>query len=263
MKHVWSLSKANLALNCPLQFHLSYVLKSKDKRTEQSGDARVGSASHEALEYGLKGHDTRQSLKTACIQHQLTSVDAHRARLMLPNIDAFIARFNAWRAKLNVSDDEVFIEHAVGMNRKFEPAPFKTWGANKNADTWFRGVWDLAALVHHNGQKILVITDHKTGHPKPLAMHYAQFRSYTTLALAVMPDVDRVRCQIHYVKTGDIAPEEYTRKTILEGHRPWLEDFIEKAEASVAAHRAKPEPREGWWCSFCPFAHRCELKRQG
>lgn len=257
-KHVaWSLSKAQLALNCSLSYDWKYKKRRKGFRITK-GAGRIGTAVHFALEQMLLGKvlNVEDALRMGCNQGDLTVPEVHQAYDFTGNIQRFVDRFATWKERLNVDDDDVYVEKRVGITKDYTACKFF------DKQVWFRGVWDLAAILRQSERTVMVITDHKTGAPADNTDKYEdQFRCYAVTAPVFFPEVTHIRCQIHYVKTGDIVPREkmYTVEEITTELRPWLNQFVAKAEKA----KEQSTPCQGWWCDYCSYKPWCPLFKKG
>lgn len=249
----WSYSRINNALRCTLQYSLQYQRRASRIRV-QDGAGRVGSAIHWILEKRLLGDDRPidEMFHEASLRFDLTQVEVIDMLDFQGNIEAFMERYETWASRLTIEKQE--IEHRIGITDAFEPCGYK----EKNV--WFRGILDLYAVVEHNGKRIAVITDHKTGRPAQVDKYEQQFSAYALQAF-VNDDVEQVRCQIHYVKSGDIVtrPEAFIKERDFPILKDWLSDMIRRAEEASQLARKDPQPTDGWWCSYCAYKHHCPL----
>lgn len=256
-KIAWSLSKAQVALNCTLRYNWQYRQKRGGYRVTH-GAGRIGSAVHVALELLLKDKatDIDDALRQGIMTSDLTTPEIHEALLYRGNILKFLDRFESWCTRHGVRQNDVLVEQRVGMTEDFSPVKFF------DKEVWFRGVLDLWVNLTKGGGKRVVILDHKTGDRKEMDSYRDQFKCYAIAALAHEPDIEDVRCAIHFVRPGEIVFDEveYTADDIKNTLRPWLKDFVAKAEDAAAGEvRANSD----WWCNFCEYRPLCPAHTEG
>jgi CRISPR/Cas system-associated exonuclease Cas4 (RecB family) len=252
----WSKSKLDVATGCPLRFHLQYVEKAKGARVER-GEGRIGRAAHRALEVLLKGKDVslNELLAQYATDEELTSVEEEELLCLRDQITAFIARFQKWMQRHNVSRPDLYIERRLAIRENFKKTRF--WD---NEGGMFRGVVDLMVRVPaHNGVNI-VILDHKTGRSKDLKYHDDQMKAYAVMADANVAHVKSVRLAMHFLRHEEIKWfPPVTVDVIRSEYRPWLLAKIKSVEAEVAA-RTTTDANPGWGCDYCSYQHQCPAK---
>jgi len=245
----WSMSKAQLALNCPYAFNLQYVQRSKNKTKVSNAAGRIGIAVHAILERFLKGTDFQKSLKKAGVDAKLTSSEMNIMLSYKSNILEFKERIERYNARHQVHKMLVECEFAVDHN--FEPTTY--WAKN----ALFRGKMDLALQASDN---MVVVIDHKTGTPygdnaEILAKHETQRIFYAVGTPAVFPEMERVQLAFHYVKNGDIIwdARPFTVEDIHK-HHAWVTNYLNKAAESADT---KEVGAKDWYCNFCQYQHVC------
>ncbi len=254
---IWTHSRLETAEACPLNYCWSY-LERRSGYSIASGAGRIGNTVHSALETLIKnpGDNVEVVLLRAIMAHNLTTQEELEALTFRSKVEAFTQRFHAWRQKHSVEEDQYWVERKLAMDAEFEACSY-----TDRDKAFFRGVIDLAAMVtKKDGGKILFLWDHKTGEPTDIKEKAKQFHGYSILGLATYPDVDEVRCAIHYVKTGQIIffPQKFSPETIRAELQNGLMDRIKNAEEIASLN--DPPAVESWKCTFCQYAPVCPLK---
>ena len=95
-------------------------------------------------------------------------------------------------------EGELITEHQIALNKAFKPCD---WFSQ---DTWVRGIIDVGAV---NGDKLIAL-DWKTGKPKP---DLDQLKLFAALAMAVWPQVRRVKTGYVWLTTLDLETQSFTR----------------------------------------------------
>lgn len=254
----WSISKAQVANNCTLRFNLQYIEKAKQQRIERP-EGRIGAAAHEFVEDCLEGKDYREAYKKAVVSNRLTREETLELATYKDAVLGFVKRFTAWRDKMGVSVDDFFIEKDVAFDRDRNITEY--WGK----DSFFRGKWDIGALVRRGGKLYVIIMDHKTGEPKDdLERYKDQLWSYVASAKVLYPDLAGAQTAIHWMKADDpkkaiVWGKMMSAEKIESEVMPWFWDFF--AEAGEKG-QGVPVPTQGWFCDFCGFKYRCPLYRK-
>jgi hypothetical protein len=245
----WSVSKANVAEQCPHRFHLQYVVKKK-MDVPPGKEALIGKTVHSALEYALKskGKSTVDQCYTLAIKaHQLTTTEAEEARELQPAVENFIRRFNHYRQKHGILSP--VIEQRLGVGFNGQPVDF--WD-NKNG--LLRGVIDLSAPF--KDYPWALILDHKTGKEHDLQYFDKQFNAYALFLKAINPDLQQVKLGINFIRTDHVA----FKKGMLDVRdiQPIFEQvltFLNTVTCDAHKHDlVRPGPLCGWcdYRSICP-----------
>jgi hypothetical protein len=252
VKHApWSMSKAAVAISCPFRHRLKYIDKVKGKEAAASSASRIGIATHEALEWVLKGkHNLKEALRRSAIKTMLTSPEMDEVFALTHNLQLFLERLEKFKKKHKVEEQRV--ELKFGLTQNFEQVPF----FDKSGALFFRGVWDLCLRTP---EKYLIIVDHKSGAVKELSEHQDQLRVYMLAGLYIFPGVVGVQPAIHYMQDDSglhwdkLQSAERIREEIL----PWFADYLNKAGNCAE----QTDARKGRWCAFCEHTERCPLKK--
>jgi len=185
----WSISKAGVIAKCSQQFAFKYGTLKQAERTVFV-ESRIGSTVHKALEFALEGMKLKDAFRFAKDQYELTTDEAEKLMSFYGQVESFVARMTAFKARHGVQPRDVFIEHKVGVSHDFKSVPFF------ERTGLFRGVMDYALRTANND---MVIIDHKSGKQKDLKEYDAQCRAYSILALAMFPDLRGVDSdQLHH-----------------------------------------------------------------
>lgn len=252
----WSISKAKVANNCTFRFNLQYVKRKKQRRIERP-EGRIGAAAHEFVEDCLAGDDYRLAYKKAVISNKLTRDETLELATYKNAVLAFVERFTKWRKKMGVKDDDFFIEKDVAFDRDRNITGY--W--DKEA-TFYRGKWDIGALVRRNGKLYVVILDHKTGAPKDSLDRYQdQLWSYVASAKVLYPDLAGAQSAIHWMRAEDpsdaimwgpmISADKIENEVM-----PWFWEYFDDAGKKGLE---TPVPKKGWYCDFCGYKHLCPI----
>lgn len=252
----WSVSKANLALECPLRFHLRYSKKTKGRKPD-AGAGRVGSGVHTLLEHLLLGKDFREGFMAGAMNNGLTRNEMLELKTYRDPADRFMRRLDAFRAKFNVEDDALFVERCQVITEDLEP--FGKWFS----PGWFGGYTDVMMRVQRDDGPWLIIIDHKSGEPKALDDHIRQLRSYAVLGWAYERDVVGVQACLHWPKADDDEAmfswgPAWPASQVEGEFVPWMRDLVQRADE--AARKTPVVASENQFCKFCEYQHMCPLK---
>lgn len=254
----WSISKGKVAHNCTLRFNLKYVEKAEKQKVEASA-GRIGAAAHVFVEECLKGVDYKKAYKKAVMSQVLTREETlELATFKNASLD-FVDRFTKWRENMGVSESDFFIEKEVAFDRNKNESEY--WGDN----TFFRGKWDVGAIVRQNNRMYVVILDHKSGQPKEdLGRYRNQLWSYIASAYVMFPQMAGAQTAIHWMKEEDRSNAiawgpMVSADNIEEKVMPWFWDYFEEAEEKGVSD---PVPSEGWYCDYCEYKYRCPLFKE-
>ena len=239
----WSLSKADLATQCGLKFHLKYIEKKKEPEVVRP-ESRVGSAAHKVLELTLQGKDLASSFITATRENKLTTNEAEDLMLFEGNIKEFLERIKKFQTKNPI--DKQMVETKFGITLDLRPTTFF------GKDVFFRGVFDYAMKLQ---DKNLIIIDHKTGRPSDdISKHDNQLKSYGLVGMVLFPEINGVQSAIHYVKDGSIKWN--TLATVQEINDDYISWFVTYLNSSVST--LTREAKVGWQCNYCGYSGQCE-----
>lgn len=251
----WSISKGQVAYNCNLQFRLKYIERAKKQHIESSA-GRIGAAAHEFIEQYMKGDAYELAYRKAVINNKLTRKETLTLATYKDAVLSFVERFTKWRETLGVSDEDYFIEKDVSFDKDCNPVGY--W----DKSSFFRGKWDIGALVRRAGKLYVVIIDHKTGAPKEdLERYKDQLWSYMASALIMYPDLAGAQSAIHWMQADDpskaiVWGSMINREQIEDEILPW---FWEYFDAAGKKGLDTPVPEKGWYCDFCEYRYRCPL----
>lgn len=245
----WSISKAQVAKQCPHRFYLQYI-KKKRMDLPPSYEALIGTAVHSILEYavgGLGQLSVSRCFKLAAVEHKLTTRELEEVRGLIPAVENFIKKFGAYCKRLNA--EKPVLEQRLAIGYSGEPRAF--WD-NKNA--LLRGVLDLS--VRFRGKPHALILDHKTGKEHSLDFYKNQFNSYAILLKAKVPDLEKIKLGINFVRADRV---DFVKEMVdVRGIDPLLNNIVEYLnEATRDADNsevAQPGPLCGWcdYRSICP-----------
>jgi RecB family exonuclease len=247
----WSMSKANLAKNCPLAFDHKYVRKAKGTTPAKSPAARIGTAVHQILELYLQDMDIKVAVQRALIDNKLTTDEKDDVASYVHNIISFKKRLSEFKERHSIT--ETHVEVRFGMTDDLQPTEFF------GKDVFMRGVWDIAMRAGNHA----VIVDHKSGlcPSSPEAAfekHSDQMKLYSIASLHRFPGIEGAQTAFHYVMSEEIFfAKTVTASQIQNSYVPWYVRYLNDCSRDITTKEA----RTGWLCNFCEFTHLCPKKR--
>lgn len=250
----WSISKADVAQQCPHRFHLQYVVKKK-MNVPPGKEALIGKTLHSALEYALKSRgktSVAQSFALAVKEHKLTSAEEEEARELLPAVENFIRRFAYYRKKHSINFP--VIEQRLSVD--FDGNAVDFWDNKKGL---IRGVIDLSAAF--NDYPWALILDHKTGKEHDLQYFDKQFNAYALFLKALRPTLEQVKLGINFVKTDHVA----FKKGMLDVRdiQPLFEQVLVFLNRTTCDAHKKDLVRPGPLCGWCDYRSICPAHADG
>ena len=250
----WSISKANVAHECTLRFHLRYTKKATGRHVESSA-GRIGTAVHDIIDRMLRGENYPSAFKSAAIKN-LTRPEILELKTHERGILRFMAMFADWRARQG--RPEVYSELQAAITED------KTATGYWDADCYFRGVMDISAVVTKVDDKFAVVIDHKTGQVSDIAKYQEQLEAYVVFAAIIYPDVSGAQAAIHWIQAEEALEQKpivwapmYRRDVIENVIAPRVFARLRSAEE---LSRGRPTPTEGWYCDFCEYRDSCPIK---
>ena len=253
----WSISKANLALQCSLRYSLQYVEKAPGVKPE-SGAGRVGQGVHSLLENAIKGRGTLESnFVEACVSSRLTHNEVYELKTYLRSVDRFVTRFRAFCEAQEIPPEHIWAEKYFGVDSDFN-AVTDRWSKK----TWLLGYSDLVVLSKRGDKSRILIIDHKSGEPSlETTKHADQLKVYGAMALAHWPDAEGVQVCLHWPREDDdtkmFAWESiWPAARIRDEFIPEIKGLIQRAEVAAAA---PPAAARNEYCEYCQFKYRCPL----
>ncbi len=243
----WSVSKAKLALQCPLAFKNRYIDHAPG--LPRGLPAAIGVVVHRAQELVLGcEHTVEQALEQAIDEGkgELPESAYKTVRGFSEGLTQFAGRIEALCAKYPVED--ILVEKKWAIREDFTPCDFD------DPEAMMRGVVDFA-LVLRSGE-VLVI-DHKTGKKRSLDFYRRQLDTYSVLALSHLPKLKTVQCALHYLAPRKIDWAGITRPAhIATLLRPSLTRYL----AWCAERAATQDARPGWHCRWCDYRQTCAYR---
>lgn len=245
----WSVSKADTAIKCPLKYTYQYVEKLKLTGAQAANlddtALRVGSAAHEYAEACAKGRPKTMALRQAIKKNKLLSEEKEKLEYLIPGIEEFLTRVEAFKTNQGISDD--LVEGDFGITAEGAPTGF--W----DDDVFFR--WKVDRQLVSATGKTAAIIDLKTGKSTSLRWSQNQLDAYAYGAFCAYPELERVRCGLFSAMDGDfIWAPEYRRDTMDDNPTP---AFLEEAAEASTSTEAKP----GKHCNWCPYQNVCPAKQ--
>lgn len=224
----WSFTALSDFENCPKQFYHKRV--AKDVKDEMGDAALWGDNVHKFFEYSI-------------LHHQGLPIEAVEATSILQGAEAEFALYKPYlEAVLALPVDELFAERQYAITKHLVPCD---WFAK---DVWCRGIIDVLAI---KGSKAYAL-DWKTGKRKP---NSRQLKLFALLVFLHHPQIDTVKTEFVWLKTGERDTETYTRSQEAE---LWQE-FVPSLARFKAAFKAEVfPPRTSGLCNgWCPVT-QCE-----
>lgn len=132
---------------------------------------------------------------------------------------------------------EVFTEKAIALNKDLTPVDWF------DRSVWVRGKLDLTIIQDDK----CIVLDYKTGQPKSDG---SQLQLFAALAMAVYPEVDRVKTGFVWLKTNGLDTTPYTRDDV-----PNIWSYFAPRVARLEdAYETNtwPEIRSGLCRAWCP-----------
>lgn len=248
----WSISKANLAKNCPLAFDFKYVRKVRGTSRAKDSAARIGTAVHQVLELYLQKKDIKEATRRAFIDNELTTEEMDEAASYTHNIVSFKERLSKFKERHKVS--KTFIEARFGMTADLRPTEFF------GKDVFVRGVWDISMIAG----KYAIIIDHKSGmcpsNTEEIFKRYGdQLKLYSIAALNKFAGIAGIQTAFHFVMSEEIVfSKTITASQVREKYIPWYVQFLNECSSDIPTREARPS----WFCKFCEYANLCPRKRK-
>lgn len=253
MSHApWSISKANVAKECSLRFHLRYIRKHPGEPVARS-DGRIGTAVHVVQEKMIKGETYANAFRGAALNGDLTHKEILALMTFESAVQRFMTKLHALKEKVKILS--VATEQQVAITKDLEPCDY--W----DKQAWLRGVIDLALLVERNGEASLMVIDHKSGQIKDLDGFMPQLNSYLVMGKAVYPQATRIQPAIHWLGAEEALQQPVVQWTpirsteeIAQEVAPSIINYITEAETAASS---TPTPSVGWYCDFCEYRQLC------
>jgi len=250
----WSVSKAEVAKQCPHRFHLQYITK-KRMNLPPTRESLIGTAVHSALEYALRGKGEltmAKAFKIAIVEHKLTSSEIDEARALQPAVENFIHKFRKYRKRHGTGRPVIEQKLAVDFNGN----PTKFWD---NDNGLIRGVIDLS--VRFTGRPHALILDHKTGKDHDLKYFEKQFNAYALFLRAAIPELTHIKLGINFIRADRV---EFQKGMVdVRDIQPVFEQVLTYLnEATHEAHNHNLV-RPGPLCNWCDYKSICPAHADG
>jgi CRISPR/Cas system-associated exonuclease Cas4 (RecB family) len=241
----WSISKADVARQCPLKFNHQYVLKTKVERG-RSVEALIGKTVHQVLEFSLCGRSVRKSFELSIEQFDLTSTEKEEVLSFVPNVEHFMKEFNGYSKRHK--GNRLEIEDKLGVTIDGKPCAFF------DKDVFLRGVVDLH--MRFGRKPIGLILDHKTGKTRDISYYENQFNAYALFLKAHQPELAKLKMAIYFARSGDIVFKNgLDDVTNLDSVLERVISAVNQAAQNLSdMEKATPTPLCGW-CDYkciCP-----------
>ena len=254
IKHApWSISKAEVAKQCPHRFYLQYIEK-KRMNLPPSRALLIGTAVHSALEYALGGNgklSVNKSFKIALVEHKLTTVEIEEARGLQPSVENFIRKFQAYKKRHDTTPPA--IEQKLAID--FDGNPTGFW----DKKGLIRGFIDMS--VRFNGRPHALIIDHKTGKDHDLKYYEKQFRAYTLFLRATTPELTHIKLGVNFIRADRV---EFQKGMVdVRDIEPIFEQVLTFLNDSTAEAHNHKLVRPGPLCDWCDYKSICPAHADG
>ncbi len=248
----WSISKAEVAKQCPHRFNLQYIEK-KRMGLPPSREALIGTAVHSALEYALGGKlSVNKCFKIAIVEHKLTTKEIEEVRGLQPAVENFLRKFGSYRKRHGTTPP--IIEQKLAVD--FEGNPVRFWDNNRGL---IRGVIDMS--VRFNGRPHALILDHKSGKAHDLKYYTNQFRAYALFLRASIPELTHIKLGINFIRADRVEFQEGMMD--VRDIQPMFEQVLTFLnEATQDAHK-HTMVRPGPLCNWCDYKGICPAHADG
>lgn len=251
----WSVSKADVARDCPKRFKFQYVEKLK-MATGRGFEASTGKMVHRALELAVSGIPMEKAFDRAISEvtnvEPLSTTELEDVRSYLSASRAFLGKFTAYKQRHGGADPKM--EQRLAVDLSGASVPF--FGKNQEGRelAFLRGVIDLYMLF--TGKNTALILDHKTGKYKEIEHFRAQFDMYLLLLKSAYPHLEFVQLGINFLKVGRIElAQKMEDVRDVEPIRDRLIRFLNDSTRETSdLERTKPGRLCGWceYQSICP-----------
>ena len=242
----WSISKLNVAAQCPLKFYLNYVVKKKVKKRPSTA-LLVGKTLHTILEYMLRNSDWQTAYTRATAKQELTTTEIDQICGMKTDVITFLELLQNFRQRHSI--DLIHIERKMGMDINLKSVGFF------DKRVFFRGVIDL--VLFPDRTKDVVIIDHKTGKVKNTESYTTQLKSYILLTKVAYPNLTRAICGVHHLQAPKKSKVLFMADTSIINIQPHWEMLVEFINNAVHNTHDFNRAKTGWWCNFCDYQVDC------
>lgn len=248
----WSVSKADVARECPKKFDFQYIQKIKVPGI-RAFEATTGQIVHRALELALSGVPINKSFDLALqgVRESMSTNEVEDVLTYKPAVQGFIGKFNAYKMKHQGAPP--VLEQKLAVDLSGNAVPFFGKDSSGNEIAFLRGVIDMSMLFP--GKPVALIMDHKTGKYKPIENYRAQFDMYLMLLKAANPSLEEVKIGINYLKVNKI---EFVRE--MEDVRdiaPIRDRLLRFMNDSTRETHKLDWARRGPLCKWCNFYDIC------
>ncbi len=250
----WSISKAQVAKQCPHRFYLQYIVK-KRMDVPQSVESLIGTAAHSALEYALGGNgklSVNKCFKIAIAEHKLTTPEIEMVRGFQPAVENFLRKFQSYRKRHQ--GETPLIEQRLAVD--FNGAPVRFWDNGKGL---IRGVIDLSMRFKNNPHGLIL--DHKTGKERELKYFENQFNAYALFMRATVPELKSIKLGINFLKADRIEFQDGTLD--VRDIQPLFNrvlSFLNDTTQDANNHKLV---RTGPLCNWCDYMSICPAHADG
>lgn len=248
----WSVSKANVAKQCPKRFYYQYVKKQKLAKKPYNWASKLGKAVHELLEYMLAGHTEEQSQALVDKKYTFTSVELEEYLSFIPNVKQFLAYFASYKQRHAIK--ETLFEKKLSVDIDGNPVRFFD-----NNRGFLRGVLDMSVLFAKKPDALIL--DHKTGKNHGIPYFKNAFNAYTLLLKATNPELQRIKIGINFLRDGDIdfMPGMLDARDIQQLMQTNIKFLNDATQMAHNFELVRPGPLCGW----CDYRGICPAKADG
>ncbi len=250
----WSISKAQVAKQCPHRFYLQYIVK-KRMNVPPSKEALIGTAAHSALEYAIGGGgklSVAKCFKMAIVEHKLTTQEIEVVRSFQPAVENFKRKLLGYKQRHKGEAPKIEQKLAVD----FEGKPVKFWANDK---ALIRGVIDLS--MRFAGRPHALILDHKTGKERELVYFENQFNAYALFMKAVAPELTDIKLGINFLKADRV--EFMDGMLNVRDIQPLFEAVLSFLNENTVDANNHKLVRPGPLCNWCDYKSICSAHADG
>jgi len=247
----WSISKLNIAEQCPQRFYLQYVNKIKQKY-EPNEDALVGIATHKIMEYLASGRPVDFCFNTVIQEFKLTTNEIDRVQGFKTSATSFMRKFHKYM-RINKCTLPV-MEQRLAIDFKGNATPFF------NPKGFMRGVIDLYTVFNKN--KSALIIDHKTGKEHELDTYDSAFNVYMLLLAAKIPTITNVAVGINFLLTESVKLKNKGKRYDVTDKKKLTNNLVQLANKQTRYTYNFNQCNVSPLCGWCDVKNRCQKYRK-
>jgi CRISPR/Cas system-associated exonuclease Cas4 (RecB family) len=246
----WSISKLNVAQQCPYKFHLQYIVKAHlgpDAIViEEPIHLRIGKAVHEILAHALLGISVDTAIKGTSSKYRLTTTERDYLNGYIPAIKHFLERYVVYKGKHKIQQELVETKINITLDGKT-----CTWYDNTS---FFRAVVDLVSIYPNNTTALVM--DHKTGKPKEINTHIKQLEACALATRTLHPNIRQCVLAVHNIQESNLAFKD-KGKPDNTPYEVLFDNVIKNVNESTKLTSTKKRNRSPL-CAYCDYEKICQ-----